>query len=710
MIGNKLGPVDRTVQVLIDRSYPVVKEVYLHLDGIDGVNSHLPSIDHVANNLEEIQKVQDAANSLIKIDQSLDAIKQVQNHLASIDTVAPHTKSVATVASNIEDVINAKANADKATEAANQASLSKDASAESAKLAKRWAIDEHAVEPSLYSSRKYAIDSKLAQDESKRILTDNQKVEGYLKSMESVYTSLHKHQEETTVVAGNINSVVNVATDLKGESITDTSKDMGMIGEDGDQGTAVVTGGNIKKVADDIKAVRVTADNVEVIKKVAAGLDRLPVVKEELTTISNKTKEDADRAEVQATIATNKAQEATSQTSLASVYANTAKTKAQEASTSEAVVTIKAQEAKDSASRANAAETQASEYKTQASSSAATAVSKAYEANTSATQAKASENFSRDWAIKLDDPVAEGEYSAKYYAQKAKTDGVGAVNTAKTIALSEIATAKTQSVQTVKTQETTSVDEVRKEGSAQVIAATAQAKEAKKQADLAKEYANEAATGQVLADWNEISPASKAFIKNKPDIYTKTEIDSKISAVFIYKGTVQSKSDLPSQAQIGWTYNIKTNGANFTWDGSAWDELGTTVDLTPYATISSVNASLANKLDVSVFNSEKSILQSSIATKLDASSYTTDKPTFALKAEVTDQLGTKANKTDILDMLTKTLAASTYLGIKAKAESAKIADSVAWANVTGKEKVRTTDTPIKLSDFGGPIDLGMIGE
>lgn len=750
MKNNTLFYPQATVNTLLDESYLVVKSVYLALGNIKTVSDHITTIVDLSEHLDEIKNVQEAANRVSRVWESIDNIDAIKADINNVDSVATNLGDIKVVAKDIYHVIRVSTNVEDvktvsnsiekvsevaddldairtaasnigvikeapqyAQEAFNSAVLAKQGAQdanESAGLAKRWAVDENAVEPDLYSSRKYAIDSKLAQDESKRILTDSQKVEGYLKSMESVYTSLQRHQEETAVVAGNINSVVNVATDLKGESITDTSKDMGMIGEDGDQGTAVITGGNIKKVADDIKAVRVTADNVEVIKKVAAGLDRLPVVKEELTTISNKTKEDADRAEVQATIATNKAQEATSQTSLASVYANTAKTKAQEASTSEAVVTIKAQEAKDSASRANAAETQASEYKTQASSSAATAVSKAYEANTSATQAKASENLSRDWAIKLDDPVAEGEYSAKYYAQKAKTDGVGAVNTAKTIALSEIATAKTQSVQTVKTQETTSVEEVRKEGSAQVIAATAQAKEAKKQADLAKEYANEAATGQVLADWNEISPASKAFIKNKPDIYTKTEIDSKISAVFIYKGTVQSKSDLPSQAQIGWTYNIKTNGANFTWDGSAWDELGTTVDLTPYATISSVNASLANKLDVSVFDSEKSILQSSIATKLDASSYTTDKPTFALKAEVTDQLGTKANKTDILDMLTKTLAASTYLGIKAKAESAKIADSVAWANVTGKEKVRTTDTPIKLSDFGGPIDLGMIGE
>ena len=37
MRGNVLGPVDKTVNVLIDRSYPVVKEVFKNLDAIKDV-------------------------------------------------------------------------------------------------------------------------------------------------------------------------------------------------------------------------------------------------------------------------------------------------------------------------------------------------------------------------------------------------------------------------------------------------------------------------------------------------------------------------------------------------------------------------------------------------------------------------------------------------------------------------------------------------
>lgn len=50
------------------------------------------------------------------------------------------------------------------------------------------------------------------------------------------------------------------------------------------------------------------------------------------------------------------------------------------------------------------------------------------------------------------------------------------------------------------------------------VSAKASEVEAKKQADLAKQYANQSASGQVNADWNETMPTSKAFIKNKPTL------------------------------------------------------------------------------------------------------------------------------------------------------------------------------------------------
>lgn len=66
---------------------------------------------------------------------------------------------------------------------------------------------------------------------------------------------------------------------------------------------------------------------------------------------------------------------------------------------------------------------------------------------------------------------------------------------------------------------------------------------------------------------------------NIEDVYTKTEIDTKISSIYKYKGTVASVGDLPSDVVIGDVYNVEESGMNYAFDGISWDALGSTVDL-----------------------------------------------------------------------------------------------------------------------------------
>ena len=68
------------------------------------------------------------------------------------------------------------------------------------------------------------------------------------------------------------------------------------------------------------------------------------------------------------------------------------------------------------------------------------------------------------------------------------------------------------------------------------------------------------------------------------NVYTKDEIDAKTSTLFNYKGQVNSENDLPAENnKVGDTYNVVDTGANYTWNGSAWDKLSETIDLSPYA-------------------------------------------------------------------------------------------------------------------------------
>lgn len=66
------------------------------------------------------------------------------------------------------------------------------------------------------------------------------------------------------------------------------------------------------------------------------------------------------------------------------------------------------------------------------------------------------------------------------------------------------------------------------------------------------------------------------------DAYTKTQVDQKLTGGMHYKGSVQTVADLPASGnEIGDFYNIIATGENYAWDGSAWDQTGSIVDLQP---------------------------------------------------------------------------------------------------------------------------------
>lgn len=66
------------------------------------------------------------------------------------------------------------------------------------------------------------------------------------------------------------------------------------------------------------------------------------------------------------------------------------------------------------------------------------------------------------------------------------------------------------------------------------------------------------------------------------DAYTKTEIDTKLTGGMHYKGSVQTVADLPASGnETGDFYNVIATGENYAWDGSAWDQTGSMVDLQP---------------------------------------------------------------------------------------------------------------------------------
>lgn len=72
---------------------------------------------------------------------------------------------------------------------------------------------------------------------------------------------------------------------------------------------------------------------------------------------------------------------------------------------------------------------------------------------------------------------------------------------------------------------------------------------------------------------------------NAADVYTKDEIDTKISTVYKYCGSVATVEELPAENQsVGDVYNVEADGINYAWDGTKWDSLAGVVDLSGYIT------------------------------------------------------------------------------------------------------------------------------
>ena len=121
-----------------------------------------------------------------------------------------------------------------------------------------------------------------------------------------------------------------------------------------------------------------------------------------------------------------------------------------------------------------------------------------------------------------------------------------------------------------------------------------------------------------------------------------------VSAMF-WRGTVATVDALPTDAAVGDIYHVTATGGEHAWDGSAWQELGSILDLSAYSTTEQVNglisAAVAPKAD-------KTYVDEQLALKaVAANTYT--------KTEVDGLVSPKADKSYVDDELAKKADKST---------------------------------------------------
>lgn len=166
--------------------------------------------------------------------------------------------------------------------------------------------------------------------------------------------------------------------------------------------------------------------------------------------------------------------------------------------------------------------------------------------------------------------------AANAEATKAKASATNAANSASTSTAQ--ATAASNSAKAAKLSEENAALSKTATGTSEANAKASEV-EAKKQADLAKGYANQAASGQINSDWAETDSTTKAFIMNKPTL-----------------GKLASKNSI------------------------AYTEVTGTPDLSVYVLGSTLTAELAKKANLSHTHTTTQItgLDTALAGKLDA--------------------------------------------------------------------------------------------
>lgn len=102
------------------------------------------------------------------------------------------------------------------------------------------------------------------------------------------------------------------------------------------------------------------------------------------------------------------------------------------------------------------------------------------------------------------------------------------------------------------------------------------------------------------------SPATSLAGYGIADAYTKDEVDAKMSSALEYKGSKDTYADLPTTGnKKGDVWNIVNAdashgvnaGDNVAWNGTTWDVLAGTVDLTAYMLASDLVAITNTELD-----------------------------------------------------------------------------------------------------------------
>lgn len=213
-------------------------------------------------------------------------------------------------------------------------------------------------------------------------------------------------------------------------------------------------------------------------------------------------------------------------------------------------------------------------------------------------------------------------------------------------------------------------------------------------------------TVDVTKSYVDTQLATKA---NASNVYTKAEVDSKVSSVYRVKGSVASYSSLPTvDVTIGDVYNVNDTGANYvaTSTTPTWDKLSETVDLSGYATTAAMNSALGNKVD-KVSGKVLSTNDYTTAEKNKLAGVAANANNYSLPAATSSVLGGVKTSTGItnssgtISVTYGTAAGTACQGNDSRLSNSRPASDVsAWAKASTKPTYTWTEITSKPSWIG----------
>jgi chemotaxis protein histidine kinase CheA len=255
-------------------------------------------------------------------------------------------------------------------------------------------------------------------------------------------------------------------------------------------------------------------------------------------------------------------------------------TQAVSQSTSAVQTATAAQESAQSAQESAQAAQEAAEAASFQAQQAQTAASEAQ------TQAEAAQTAAEVASAQATD-ASKSAQQAQQQAQQAQQYAESAANSAENLVQNAVMVTEQTFVESQQTQARTNIGAAASDNAGLTGTTTAEDISASGTVTATGGFVGDltGTASQATADGNGNNiAATYATIANT---YTKAQVDAKVSSVYRFMGSVATYNDLPSSGQtVGDTYNVEDTGANYSWDGTQWDKLSETVDLSQYLLIS----------------------------------------------------------------------------------------------------------------------------